>query len=90
MGLIITKNGKGNYTPGTETKGKKKIRQIRDMASILQRSLCAYGTVEGDGHRCDCKFSYNNQTLKGYPHEESGCAEAREIIRICNELLNKK
>lgn len=69
---------------------KRLIEQIKQLSIILQSSLCAYGTKEGDGHMCDCKYSSDGKTLKGFPHEESGCAEARKIIWNCEKILKEE
>lgn len=43
-----------------------------------QASRCLYGTREGDGRTCDCKF-YNPFGSNG---EYSGCAELRRAIWV--------
>lgn len=46
-----------------------------------QNARCAYGTREGDGRTCDCKFGIG---LIGYvPRgEATGCAELRQAIWV--------
>lgn len=53
---------------------------IEKNARVLQKKLCVYGTTEGDNRVCDCKFSRNGDIRPWTSSEESGCAEAREII----------
>jgi hypothetical protein len=56
---------------------------IKDMikyAKTLQKSLCAYGTTEGDGRKCDCKFSKTGELGHKFSESGCGCAEARAII----------
>lgn len=62
----------------------EKINKIIEYASALQKGLCAYGTIEGDGKKCDCKFGiepFNSRMV-----EENGCCEARKIIWLAKEL----
>lgn len=51
------------------------VERLRDE----QHKRCAYGTRDGDGQTCDCKFP-----LLGRPNssEMTGCAELREAIRV--------
>lgn len=49
-----------------------------------QHELCAYGTREGDGKTCDCKFSnFPGELLSG---EKTGCAEVRQLIWTLTEI----
>lgn len=47
---------------------------------VFQAEVCAYGTREGDGRRCDCKFLGMIGTKPG--SEQTGCAEARTLIAM--------
>lgn len=44
-----------------------------------QERRCAYGTREGDGRTCDCKFGIPGSTKYGQG-EITGCAELRRAI----------
>lgn len=68
-------------------KKEELIKEIDRCARVLQKSLCCYGTNEGDNRTCDCKFAfdaekqeYKKQFEAGRMGEETGCAEARSII----------
>lgn len=50
------------------------IEQLKDE----QNKLCAYGTREGDGRTCDCKFGATI-ALGG---EVTGCPELRTAIWV--------
>lgn len=45
-----------------------------------QHRRCAYGTREGDGQRCDCKYPRPNQEHQS--DEVTGCCELRAAIWI--------
>ena len=49
----------------------------------LQAALCAYGTADGDGRTCDCKFVQTGY----FTGEQNGCCEARQIIWNAREAL---
>jgi len=65
----------------------EELIQIKENALFLQKNLCSYGTTEGDGQRCDCKFSQNGE-LQLHSESGCGCAEARSII-FCVEKIEK-
>ena len=56
------------------------IEQLKDE----QQKLCAYGTREGDGKTCDCK--YTRRMFLSEPFnlrgEITGCCEVRAAIQI--------
>jgi len=58
----------------------KTLKEIRECAVTLQSSLCSYGTTEGDGKKCDCKFASNGKLGNKHSEDGCGCAEARAII----------
>lgn len=45
----------------------------------FQAEACCYGTKEGDGRMCDCKFS---SPMYAKSSEQTGCPEARMLIRM--------
>ena len=47
---------------------------LRDM----QNQRCVYGTTEGDGRMCDCKYGWTPGTRNS---EQTGCPELRQVIR---------
>lgn len=55
-----------------------------EMLKDKQHELCAYGTREGDGKTCDCKFAqFPGDLLSG---EKTGCAEMRKAIWTLEEI----
>lgn len=52
-----------------------------------QHQVCAYGTREGDGRRCDCKYGAHFKPIV-FRGEFTGCAELRAAIRVL-EALNQ-
>lgn len=59
--------------PRTEAQGGLLLESLRDA----QQARCAYGTREGDGRTCDCKFG---APTFGYKGEMTGCPEIRQAI----------
>lgn len=51
---------------------------IIEALKDAQHERCLYGTREGDGRTCDCKF----HTLFGSNSEATGCAELRVAIWV--------
>ena len=49
-----------------------------------QAARCAYGTRDGDGRICDCKYG----TLMSSGSEATGCAELRTAIRVLRHALD--
>lgn len=48
-----------------------------------QHEVCAYGTRDGDGRPCDCK--YGGPAGERYHSEQNGCPEFRSAIRYLQE-----
>lgn len=67
---------------GTEKIRPETIEELKD----LQNSFCAYGTREGDGKTCDCKY---NPALDMMPFrgEVTGCPELRSAIRMLEAMV---
>lgn len=55
------------------------IGEALSYARRLQEGACCYGTKEGDGRHCDCKFLREGQMLSR-SGENTGCCEARALI----------
>lgn len=51
-----------------------------------QAGVCAYGTREGDGRTCDCKYAMPGQPRRG---EQTGCPELRSAIRMLRRLVEE-
>lgn len=47
-----------------------------------QHRRCGYGTREGDGRRCDCKYGLLPWILTPPGAETTGCPELRDAIRV--------
>lgn len=65
------------------------LLKIKQWAATLQKAACAYGTIEGSGGRCDCKFLDENTitfSLRCGDIEQTGCCEARSILWEINKL----
>ena len=60
------------------------IEELKDR----QNSVCAYGTREGDGMTCDCK--YTDRMLLGEAFElrgeRTGCCELRSAVQILEKM----
>lgn len=63
-------------------------------ARMLQASRCGYGTKEGDGKQCDCKYLSmedgpppRTAKQKRWLGEQNGCCEARALVQY---LLHMK
>ena len=74
------------YMPGGDDPWERLIEQMKDN----QHRVCAYGTREGDGKMCDCKYTprmflSEDVVLRG---ETTGCCELRAAIQIL-EVLRK-
>lgn len=74
------------YMPGGDDPWERLIEQMKDN----QHRVCAYGTREGDGKTCDCKYTprmflSEDVVLRG---ETTGCCELRAAIQIL-EVLRK-
>lgn len=62
------------------------IDEAIEYAAELQKRQCCYGTTEGDGRPCDCKFLQGpNQGSS----EATGCCEARGLHRFLTLLKAK-
>lgn len=62
-------------------------RQARDLIERLcdeQANRCAYGTRDGDGRTCDCKYA---MPLRPPTSETTGCPELRGAIRVLRAAL---
>jgi hypothetical protein len=53
--------------------------ELVEALKDAQAERCAYGTREGDGRTCDCKFGIPGVTVYGRG-EATGCAELRTAI----------
>ena len=71
------------------------LEYTKKLATILQKKLCGYGTTNGDGKPCDCKFFVFTDTIDeqisgkesmNAHGEKTGCCEARSIIRYLEEI----
>lgn len=66
-------------------------QELLDGLLALQHNLCAYGTNEGDGGTCDCKYDLNLEAFGGPAftsrHEVTGCPEMRAAIRVLGKLI---
>lgn len=59
------------------------MNELIELLKNEQHKRCCYGTREGDGRTCDCKFSilFNKDSLE--PHGEyTGCPELRAAIWV--------
>lgn len=61
------------------------VEPVIDQMRRLQKATCAYGTAEGDGMTCDCKFLRSDDSIR-LGSEENGCCEARNAIRELSRL----
>jgi hypothetical protein len=59
---------------------EKKIKEIVEGLKTIQHLLCAYGTKEGDGRVCDCKFVTPEWAEMYGKGEHNGCCEIRTAI----------
>jgi hypothetical protein len=64
------------------------IEQLKDE----QHKVCAYGTREGDGGTCDCKYTRRlflseDAMLRG---ETTGCCELRAAIQVLETLQTQR
>lgn len=68
------------------------IDEAIEYARGLQSALCCYGTTQGDGRPCDCKYfvGYENAKYTGLSGEKTGCAEARALIEYLEDLKQEK
>jgi hypothetical protein len=53
------------------------IDEAIKYARSLQAGACCYGTKQGDGRFCDCKFLSGEKFSGG---EQTGCCEARALV----------
>lgn len=72
------------YMPGGDDPWERLIEQMKDN----QNRVCAYGTREGDGKMCDCKyvprmFLTGPIELRG---ESTGCCELRRAIQVLEHM----
>ena len=58
---------------------KEILADLIEYARFLQENLCSYGTKDGDGKSCKCKFSKNGK-MRHMSESGCGCAEARAIL----------
>ena len=57
-----------------------------ELASRLQRNLCCYSTVNGDGQPCDCKYLLVENRREDRDGEQTGCCEARLLIELFKDM----
>ncbi len=65
---------------------------LLDVLLTKQHELCRYGTTDGDGRTCDCKYDPNldmfaGRQLFGRGSEINGCPEMRAAVRIMRKLV---
>lgn len=61
------------------------VSDLIEQLKARQQYLCAYGTVEGDGKTCDCKYNPLPGIIPSRG-EMTGCVELRQAIRALNTL----
>lgn len=54
---------------------------------VIQYQVCCYGTTEGDGRTCDCKFGKDESSSP--IGEQTGCPELRQVIRTLEILIEE-
>lgn len=80
---------KGSEPTTTQLSDLTNIDELIEDLNDRQNEACAYGTREGDGRTCDCKYvlivpGANPSAL--FHGENTGCCELRQAIRVL-ELL---
>lgn len=66
---------RGHEHEGARVSAADLIERLRDE----QNQRCCYGTRDGDGRTCDCKFGAPTFGVRG---EMTGCPELRTAIRL--------
>lgn len=65
------------------------LDELAEFLTNMQASVCDYGTRDGDGRTCDCKFGYTPRS-KFLPSkggfEQNGCPELRQAARMIKAL----
>ena len=61
-------------------------QQVIEVLKRIQHDACAYGTTDGDGRTCDCKFGGNYLEKGNSWTEQTGCPELRQAIRTLEWL----
>jgi hypothetical protein len=79
---------KGSEPTTTRLSDFDDIDELIELLKDRQNSICAYGTREGDGGTCDCKYTNRmflsqDFELKG---EQTGCCELRAAIQILEKI----
>jgi acyl-CoA reductase-like NAD-dependent aldehyde dehydrogenase len=57
------------------------LREAEELLTDLQENSCVYGTRDGDGKPCDCKYGGLRPSS-----EVTGCAEYRQAARLVRGL----
>lgn len=79
---------KGSTPITTKLDQAHRIEVVIEELKNQQHAVCAYGTREGDGKTCDCK--YTDRMLLGesfeFRGERTGCCELRAAIQILEKM----